>query len=86
MPTTIDGRRLADGARGLGAGDPPAGDAAAWRRHVEELGDALGAMQSLGDLGSPEDNARAMRECDALITRLKAAEKTLARLERKGKR
>ena len=69
MPTKLDMRRLNDGAKAsrLLAQDPKTIDEC--RSQIEELSDAIAAMQSLDDLGSAEANQRAMDDMDALLAR-----------------
>lgn len=60
--TAVTQRRLREGAKALSSGPPS----------IEELGDAVAAMQSLDDLGSPEANQRAMEVLDELMRRYDA--------------
>jgi hypothetical protein len=81
MPTLLDQRRLRDGARALASSEPSGSDVAAWRAHVEALGDAVAAMQSLDDLGSTEANNQAWSDMLALQEKWEAAKAQLRVLE-----
>lgn len=59
-PTTIDERRLRDGAAATALPVPSSRESAL--AQIETLDDAICALQSLDDLGSPEANARADEE------------------------
>ncbi len=76
----ITKRRLQDGTNALAAKKPKS--LPELRAYVEQLRDALAAMQSLDDLGSPSLNAAAMADHDEIMRRWKAAEKQLKEAER----
>lgn len=80
MTTAADRRRLGDGKRAMALKEPRS--AAAMRAQIESLDDAVLAMQSLDDLGSPEANNLA----DAGMMELQRRRGRLERLlERKGR-
>ena len=56
-PTAIDERRLRDGAAAFALPVPSSRESVL--AQIESLGDAIRALQSLDDLGSPEANKRA---------------------------
>ena len=71
MPTKLDLRRLKT------ANAAPlelSNDLGILKAQIERLGDALAAMQSLDDLGSPEANQAAMEQHDDILRRLLKAE------------
>jgi hypothetical protein len=80
-------RRLTDGARALALQEPSA-DLERWgeamRGYVLELGDAVAAMQSLDDLGSPEANKQAWDDMQKLQKRWVAAKRKLDGSERRS--
>jgi hypothetical protein len=81
MPTTIDERRLRDGAAAKKLSEPVS--EAEIRQQLQQLHRAICAMQSLDDLGSDEANQRAwddMMELEGKYKRLseKLAEKNAA--------
>lgn len=67
MVSRIDQRRLNDGASAGALSEPQT--LAEAKAKLERLGDAVAAMQSLDDLGSPEANKAAMADADALMRR-----------------
>ncbi len=77
--TSVDRRRLDDGARALAATEPPQYDLGAWCDYVEQLAAAVAAMQSLDDLGT-EANQKAWSELLALQEKWKTAERKLTAL------
>ena len=77
--SSVDRRRLDDGARALAAIEPPQTDVGALRDYVEQLAAAVAAMQSLDDFGS-EANQKAWSDLLALQEKWKDAERKLTAL------
>jgi hypothetical protein len=71
MPTKLDQRRLRDGQAALCL-KPPNTEAEIVAQ-INQLHDAIAAMQSLDDLG-PEANDAAMRDNDILLEKLRILE------------
>ena len=76
--SSVDRRRLDDGARALAAIEPPQTDVGALRDYVEQLAAAVAAMQSLDDLGSRP--TKGLSDLLALQEKWKDAERKLTAL------
>ncbi len=83
MPSTIDQRRLRDGARALEVSSREPETADEIRAQLEMVRDGIAALQSLDDLGE-EANVRATRDQQELWKRYHALEQKLKDLEEKG--
>ncbi len=75
MPTNLDRRRLADGARAMALTPPKTAEEI--RRQLDVLHDSICALQSLDDLGSAEANQRAWDDMITLQQRYAALKATL---------
>jgi hypothetical protein len=75
LPTSRDQERLTAAKKALALGEP-ATEAEAFEQ-LEELHDAIRALQSTDDLGSEELNARAIRDMDDLIAKHEQLKKRL---------
>jgi len=79
----VDQRRLNDGAAAMALGK--ANTEAEIKSQIEQLHDAIAAMQSLDDLGSPEANDAAMKDHDALLNKLESLERKLKKVQKSKK-
>ena len=82
MPSTIDQRRLRDGATALEVSGRAAETIDEVRRQLDVVVGGIAALQSLDDLG-PEANKQASRDEEELWKRMKTLEKRLKELEGK---
>lgn len=82
MPSTIDQRRLHDGARALAVSAKEAVTVDEVRAQLAVVHDGLAALQSLDDLG-PEANARAFADERKLWKRYETLSSRLRQLEGK---
>ena len=83
MPSTIDQRRLNDGAAAITVSDREPATVDEVRRQISAVRDGIAALQSLDALGV-EANERAWRDEQELWKRLKALEQHLKQLEGKA--
>lgn len=80
MPTAIDQRRLRNGAEA--AALPEVSALEQKKRQLWHLHDGVCALQSLNDLGSPEENQRAWDDMCALQKRYDKLKDEIAEMER----